>query len=89
MAKEVKFIVKEDHGTFGERNITRFNPETKEKVTKKAQLKLQLGSWGEGKSAKWDIRPWAEDGTCDKGLTLSGDELEALYELLKKVAEEE
>lgn len=53
------------------------------------ELRLRLVSWN-GKDSKYDIRAWKteEDGTekCRKGLTLTGEEAEALYKLLEKIA---
>lgn len=52
------------------------------------KLKLRYISWN-GKEPKYDLRSWLEDETgekCSKGITLTGEELEALYEVLQKVA---
>lgn len=52
------------------------------------ELKLRYISWN-GKEPKYDLRSWLEDETgekCSKGITLTGEELEALYEVLQKVA---
>jgi len=47
-------------------------------------LELNLVSWG-GRPAKYDLRSWAPDHQkMGKGLTLSGEELKALLDLLSK-----
>ena len=55
------------------------------------KLEVRYISWN-GRTPKYDIRPWRvdEEGkeVCGKGLTLSGEELEALSELLQKMGEE-
>lgn len=51
---------------------------------------LRYVSWN-GREAKYDIRSWKDtpDGeTCGKGITLTGDELEALMNILNKMASE-
>ena len=53
------------------------------------QLELRLISWN-GNEPKYDIRPWkdTEDGEkCGKGITMSGEEMESLFEILKNIAE--
>lgn len=53
------------------------------------ELKVRYISWN-GKEPKYDIRAWKtnEDGTetCRKGLTLTGEQAEGLYNILKKIA---
>ena len=52
------------------------------------ELRVRLVSWN-GNESKYDIRPWkTEDGVekCHKGLTLTGEEAEGLYKILKKIA---
>lgn len=52
-------------------------------------LKLRYISWN-GKDPKYDLRPWKEDEEgekCAKGITLTGEELEALLNILKKMEE--
>lgn len=71
-ATEVKFEVIEDYGVVGMRGDY--------------ELKLQYISWNDG-DPKYDLRPW-KDGKCQKGITLSGDELEGLYNILQKIAED-
>lgn len=48
-------------------------------------LELRFVEWN-GNPAKYDLRPWKvkDDGTeiCGKGITLTGEELEALGELI-------
>lgn len=55
-------------------------------------LKLRFGSWSGGKE-KYDLRYWkvGEDGEekCRKGMTFTGEELEALQRLLDKMSSEE
>ena len=52
-------------------------------------LELRYVSWN-GAEPKYDIRPWKikDDGTevCGKGITLTGEELESLGELIVKLA---
>lgn len=55
-------------------------------------LKLRYMSWN-GRDPVYDLRPWKIDPdtgeeTASKGLTLSGEELEALYIILKNMVEE-
>lgn len=49
-------------------------------------LELRYVKWNGG-DEKYDIRMWhtKDDGTevCGKGITLSGEELESLYEIIK------
>ena len=51
-------------------------------------LELRYVSWN-GKDPKYDIRPWKmnDDGNeiCGKGITLSGEELEKLGEIMKNM----
>lgn len=51
-------------------------------------LELRYVSWN-GKDPKYDIRPWKmnDDGNeiCGKGITLSGEELEKLGEIIKNM----
>lgn len=58
----------------------------------KMPKELRLISWN-GKDPKYDLRPWGlnEDGTekCGKGITFDAEELQSLYEILKKMDEEE
>ena len=64
----------EDYGVIGERNNG-------------VQLKLTFTSWsGNDSDAKYDLRPW-KDGKGFKGVTMTGEELEALYHTLKQIAE--
>lgn len=52
-------------------------------------LELRYISWN-GSEPKYDIRTWKtkDDGTevCGKGITLDGDELESLGEIIMKLA---
>lgn len=49
-------------------------------------LELRYMKWGDGEE-RYDLRPWKvkDNGTevCGKGITLSGEELEALGNLIK------
>jgi len=66
---DIKFEIKETYGEFS----TSPKGWTKE---------LNLISWN-GAAAKFDIREWAPDHEkMGKGVTLTPDEAEALYELL-------
>lgn len=51
------------------------------------ELKLRYMSWN-GKDAKYDLRSWKED-KCSKGITFTGEELESLLGILKKMESEE
>lgn len=68
---EINYEVIEDFGFLG----TRGNYE----------LRLRLVAWN-GNEPKYDIRPWKDDPDrgeiCGKGITLSGEELEALQNIL-------
>lgn len=49
------------------------------------EMKLRYMSWN-GNEPKYDLRSWKEDETgekCSKGITLTGEELEALLDILK------
>lgn len=74
--KEIKCEVLEKCGVIVERNGG-YN------------LELRYVSWNDGE-AKYDIRPWKikDDGTevYGKGITLIGEELESLGELIVKLA---
>ena len=51
------------------------------------ELKLRFMSWN-GNEPKYDIRSWKEDENgekCSKGITLTGDELENLLNILKNM----
>lgn len=78
---------------------TKVNDEIKMEVVEKVgvimernggySLELRYVSWNGGEP-KYDIRPWKtkEDGTevCGKGITLTGEELESLGEIIVKLA---
>lgn len=53
----------------------------------KKNIRLRYVSWNGGEP-KYDIRPWwtDDDGNenASKGITLTGEELESLYELIGK-----
>ena len=52
------------------------------------ELKLRYMSWN-GNEPKYDLRSWKDDPDgekCSKGITLTGEELEALLEVLKTIA---
>ena len=54
-------------------------------------LELRYVSWN-GNEGKYDIRSWKEkdDGTeiCGKGITLTGEELEALSNIINEMKED-
>lgn len=58
----------------------------------KMQKELRLISWN-GATPVYDLRGWSmnEDGTekMTKGITMTGEELQSLFEILKKMDEEE
>ena len=69
---EIKFEFKGDHNIISE-------------GSKGWNLELNLVSWND-RDAKYDIRSWSEDHTkMGKGITLSGDELKKLRDLLNKI----
>lgn len=50
-------------------------------------MKLRYMSWN-GNEPKYDLRSWKEDETgekCSKGITLTGEELESLLDILKSM----
>lgn len=49
-------------------------------------LKLRYGKWGDN-PPKYDLRAWNSEGRCRNGLTLTGEEMETLYNLMKKYVE--
>lgn len=55
-------------------------------------VKIRYISWN-GREPKYDIRVWStdDDGNerCGKGVGLSGEELEGIYELIGKLMEED
>jgi hypothetical protein len=75
--KEPTYEVIENHGIVGKRSGD-------------WQIELRYMSWN-GNEPKYDLRPWAdtdEGEKCGKGITLSGEEMETLYEILTKIATE-
>lgn len=74
-AAEITYKVIENCGVVAERNNG-------------YKLELRYMSW-DGGEERYDLRPWKknDDGTekCGKGITLSGDELEALGKLIKEM----
>lgn len=70
--KEFSCKVIEDYGVLSENE-------------KGYQMKLTYTSWN-GNDPKYDIRPW-KDGRGYKGISLTGEEIEKLYELLKGIAD--
>ena len=75
--ESVKFIVSEECGTVYSKNGW--------------DLKLRFGSWSGGQE-KYDLRYWKVDENgeekCKKGMTFTGEELEALQKLLDKMNED-
>lgn len=55
-------------------------------------VKIRYISWN-GRDPKYDIRVWStdDDGNerCGKGVGISGEELEGIYDLIGKLMEEE
>lgn len=75
-ANEPKYEVLEKYGVVGKR-------------TGDWQLELRYISWN-GNEPKYDLRPWKETDEgemCSKGITLSGEEMESLLNILKEMAE--
>ena len=72
--KENKFECKilEDYGTLSSND-------------KGYELKFTYTSWN-GNDPKYDLRSW-KDGRGFKGITLTGEEVEELYKILKGIAE--
>lgn len=73
--KEITYSVLEDYGTLSEKNGW--------------ALKLRYISWN-GEPPKYDLRSWKDDPDgekCSKGRTFTGEEMENLYGILKKIAE--
>lgn len=55
------------------------------------ELKLRYISWN-GNEPKYDLRSWKEDENgekCSKGITMTGEEMESLLKILKKMEESE
>ena len=73
---EPSYEVLEHHGIVGKRNGD-------------WNLELRFISWN-GNEPKYDLRPWKETDEgemCSKGITLSGEEMENLLDILTKMAE--
>lgn len=69
-AKEIKFEVKEDFGSFGDGNWMKH---------------LTLTQWNDDEP-KYDIRAWNDDMTkCGRGITLTKEELIDLSDLIEKI----
>lgn len=79
---DIKYEVIEKLGVLGER---------KGKGGRKETLELRLVSWNE-RDPKYDIRPWYVDENgnegMSKGITMSGEELLALRDLLMEAEAE-
>ena len=72
---DIKFEIKEDIGILSE-------------SAKGWTKELNLVSWN-GAAPKYDLRDWApEHEKMGKGITLSADEVQKLYNLLSKIVEE-
>ena len=69
--QDFNYKVIEDYGSLGKRG--------------NYELRLRLVAWN-GNEPKYDIRPWKDDPErgeiSGKGITLSGDELKTLAEIL-------
>ena len=71
----IKYEIKEELGTLSE-------------STKGWKKELNLVSWN-GAPPKYDLRDWApEHEKMGKGITLSADEVQELYEILKNIVED-
>ena len=79
-SSEPSYEVKESYGSLTQ-EVGKYNKE------------LNLISWN-GNEPKFDLRPWIVDEDTgerkmSKGITLTSEELEALYNILKEISEEE
>lgn len=72
----VKYEVLKECGIIGERK------------NGKEVIRLRYMKWGDN-DPRYDIRAWKEDGQGYKIGTFTGEEMENLYEILKKEAEAE
>ena len=89
------FVVNVGTGTKKEKKNDDFSYEVKQEIATIAtrgswELKLRLLSWN-GKEDVYDIRRWkeTEDGErCGKGISMSGEELLALRDLLMEAEAE-
>ena len=79
--EEPKYIVEQDFGVLSTRSSRGITYEKR----------LRLINWN-GRGAKFDIREWwhDEDGNecCGKGMTMTSDEVCALYNILDNIKEE-
>ena len=77
---EPKYKIEKDFGVISSRTVRGVTYDKR----------LRLVDWGHG--AKFDIREWwqDEDGKqcCGKGITLTSDEVRALYGILNNIKEE-
>lgn len=72
---DIKYEIKEELGTLSE-------------STKGWKKELNLVSWN-GAAPKYDLRDWApEHEKMGKGITLSADEVQELYKILKNIVED-
>lgn len=72
---DIKYEIKEELGTISE-------------STKGWKKELNLVSWN-GAAPKYDLRDWAlEHEKMGKGITLSADEVQELYKILKNTVED-
>lgn len=72
---DIKYEIKEELGVLSE-NV------------KGWQKELNLVSWN-GAEPKYDLRDWSPDHEkMGKGITLSPDEAQELYKILRKIVEE-
>ena len=72
---DIKYEIKEELGTLSE-------------SAKGSQKELNLVSWN-GAAPKYDLRDWSpEHEKMGKGITLSADEVQKLYEILKNIVED-
>lgn len=79
--EEPKYIVEQDFGILSTRSSRGITYERR----------LRLVNWND-RGAKFDIREWwhDEDGNecCGKGITMTSDEVYALYNILDNIKEE-
>lgn len=79
---EAKYTVEQDFGVLS----------TREHRGITYEKRLRLVNWNE-RGAKFDIREWWQDEDenecCGKGITLTSDEIGALYNILDNIKEED
>ena len=58
----------------------------KDKKGNKVEVRLQKVRWGAGVQ-QWDLRAWDENGNPGKGMTLTSNMVDRLYDILRCVRE--